>query len=167
MAQKLERLTIGQVVGAFGVHGELKVQIETDFPERFKTLKRVFIGADEWEVEQGRPHKDMVLIKLKGVDTPEHAQTFARHSVEVALSDAVPLPAGKFFLYQIIGLHVETIEGETLGDVTQVLRTGANDVYIVTAANGKEILLPAIPQVIKQIDVEHGKMIVELMEGLR
>jgi 16S rRNA processing protein RimM len=165
--QKPERLIIGQIVGVFGVRGELKVQIETDFPERFKTLKRVFIDAEEWEVEQGRLHNELALIKLKGIDTPERAQALGHQVIEVALGDAALLPTGKYFWYQIIGLRVETTNSEALGNVTEVLRTGANDVYVVTASEGKEILLPAIPQVVKHIDVEHGKMIVELMEGLR
>ncbi len=165
--QKPERLIIGQIVGVFGVHGELKVQIETDFPERFKTLKRVFIGAEEWEVEQGRLHNELALVKLKGIDTPERAQALGRQAIEVALGEAAPLPTGKYFLYQIIGLRVETTDGEALGNVTEILRTGANDVYVVTDSEGKELLLPAIPHVIQRIEVEEGKIVVELMEGLR
>lgn len=164
---KPERLIIGTVVGVFGVRGELKVQIETDFPERFKSLQRVFICDAEYEVERGRLYKGMALLKLKGVDDANRALELDDCSVGVALADAVRLEEGQYFLYQIEGLQVETLDGESLGTISEILQTGANDVYVVATPDGKELLLPAIKQVIKRIDIEHGKLIVELMEGLR
>ncbi len=164
---KPERLIIGRVVGTFGVHGELKVQIETDFPERFETVQRVFIGDAQFDVERGRLYKGMALLKLKGLDDPTAGEPLLHRSVDVALADAVKLEADQYYLYEIEGLQVETVEGEALGQVSEILQTGANDVYVVTTPDGQEILLPAIAQVVKQIDVEHGRMIVQLMEGLR
>ncbi len=161
---KPERLIIGTVVGVFGVRGELKVRIETDFPERFKQLKRVFICDAAYDVTRSRLHQGMALLKLNGLDDANHAADLDDCSVEVALDDAVKLKANQYFLYQIEGLRVETMDGEPLGTVSEILQTGANDVYVVATLEGKEILLPAIAQVIKQIDLEHGKMIVELMD---
>lgn len=164
---KPERLIIGTVVGAFGVRGELKVQIETDFPERFETLERVFLCGQEYRAERSRLHQGMALLKLCGVDDANRAEALRDCTVEVALADAVSLDENRYFLYQIEGLQVETVEGEALGTISEILQTGANDVYVVARPDGTEILLPAIKQVIKQIDLERGKLIVALLEGLR
>lgn len=162
-----ERLLIGRVAGAFGVHGELKVLIETDFPERFSCLKRVFVGGAEYEAESARLHHGVALLKLRGIDDANRALKFQKDDVEVALEDAVVLPAGRYFVYQIEGLRVETVSGEALGVIGAVWQTGANDVYQVISPGKKELLLPAIPQVIKSIDLDGGLMVVELLEGLR
>ena len=162
-----ERLTIGHSVGVFGTHGELKISIETDFPERFKQLKRVFICDKEFEAEACRLHRAMALLKLRGVDDANGADALVDCDVAVAIEDSVKLEPGRYYIYQIEGLRVETREGEYLGTVAEILQTGANDVYIVKDADRPEILLPAIASVIKQIDIEHGRMVVELMDGLR
>lgn len=161
---KPDRLIIGRVVGVFGVRGELKVHIESDFPERFDHLTRVFICGDEYAAEHSRLHQSMALLKLKGVDDANRAGELDDCDVEVALTDAVALRPGQYFIYQIEGLRVEKTSGELLGTISEVLQTGANDVYIVATPDGKELLLPAIPQVVKQVDVEGGRMVVELME---
>jgi len=164
---KPERLIIGRVAGVFGVRGELKIQIETDFPERFKLLKRVFVCDEEHTAEQSRLHDQMALLKLQGIDSAAAAARLNGCDVAVAIEDAVALEPGRYYIYEIEGLQVETTDGEALGVVSEVLQTGANDVYVVRSAEGKEILLPAIKQVVKRIDVPNGKMLVELMEGLR
>ena len=160
------RLTIGKVIGVFGVRGEVKVRIETDFPERFATLTRVYLDDAEHTAESSRIHKGMALLKLAGVDDPEHAAELIGCQVDVALADAVPLKEGQYFFYQIIGLQAMTADGEALGEVTEVLRTGSNDVYVVKGEQG-ELLIPAIDSVVKQIDVARGRIVVELMEGMR
>jgi 16S rRNA processing protein RimM len=160
-----KRLIIGQVVGVFGVSGELKVNIETDFPEHFETLKHVFVCDQMYAVERGRLHGGQALLKLKGVDDANRAAELGECMVEVALEDSVKLQPNQYFIYQIEGLQVETVEGEALGTVSEILQTGANDVYVVATPDGKEILLPAIAQVIKQIDLERGRIIVKLMEA--
>ncbi|MBI5877830.1 MAG: 16S rRNA processing protein RimM [Chloroflexi bacterium] len=162
-----DKLIIGRVVGAFGLLGDMKVAIETDFPERFKSLAAVFIGNERFEVERGRLHPPHALVKVKGVETPEHAATFKGGEMSVDVSDAVPLKPGQHYVYEIEGLAVETTAGEALGRVIEVWKTGANAVYLVRDEAGTEILLPAIPQVVRSVDVAAGKMIVELLEGLR
>jgi len=162
-----ERLLIGTVAGAFGLNGELKVLIETDFPERFSQLKRVFVGGQEFEAESARLHHGVALLKLRGIDDADRALDFQKDDVEVAIEDAVVLPPGRYFVYQIEGLRVETVDGEALGEIGAVWQTGANDVYQVISPGKKELLLPAIPQVIKSVDLERGVMVVELLEGLR
>ena len=160
-------LIIGRVLKAFGVRGELKVEILTDFPERFASLRQVFIGDDakSFSVEGARLHGGAVMLKLAGIDTPEDAATLREQLVYVAIEDAVTLPAGRVYLYQLIGLRVKTTDGQVLGEITDVLDTRANDVYIVSDGT-REILLPAIPDVIKQVNVERGEMVVKLIEGL-
>ncbi len=164
---KPDRLIIGRILGAFGVHGDMKVAIQSDYPERFKTLGTVFVRDRPYEVERGRLHGRHALVKLKGIDTPEHAATLTGLDMSVALADAVQPPEGRHFVYEIEGLAVETVAGEALGRVVEILKTGANDVYVVHDDAGNEILLPAIPQVIRQVDIENGKLIVELLDGLR
>lgn len=166
--QPPRHLIIGRVLKPVGVRGELKIEILTDFPERFASLRQVFLGDDakSFRVESARAvsHR-LARLKLIGIDTPEAAATLRHQLVYVAREDAVPLPPNRVYLYQTIGLRVKTTDGVVLGQVTDVLDTRANDVYIVHDGT-REILLPAIPQVVKEINIERGEMIVELMDGL-
>jgi 16S rRNA processing protein RimM len=165
--RKTDFLIIGKILKPFGVRGELKVEILTDFPERFASLRQVFIGdgAKSFSVEGARRHGGAALLKLAGIDTPEGAATLREELVYVALEDAVALPENRVYLYQLIGLRVKTTEGQSLGEITDVLDTRANDVYIVHDGT-REILLPAIPDVVKEINLERGEMIVALIDGL-
>ncbi len=160
-------LIIGRVLKPWGVRGEIKIEILTEFPNRFASLRQVFIGDDakSFSVERARLHGNAALIKLKGIDTPEQAEPLRDQLVQVELADAVKLPKGKLYLYQMIGLRVVTTEGETLGEITDVLDTGANDVYVVKDA-AREILIPAIEDVVKEISLERGEVVIKLMEGL-
>jgi 16S rRNA processing protein RimM len=160
-------LIIGRVLKPLGVRGELKVEILTEFPERFASLRQVFLGDDakSFLVESARVQGDYARLKLAGIDTPEAAATLRHLFVYVAREEAVPLPPNRVYLYQTLGLRVKTTQGVVLGKVVDVLDTRANDVYIVRNST-REILLPAIPQVVKEINLERGEMIVELMEGL-
>jgi 16S rRNA processing protein RimM len=161
-------LIIGRVLKPWGYRGELKIEILTDFPERFASLHTVYLGDDAkpFSVTRAHLHSGSVLLKLAGIDSPEDGESLRDQLVQVALQDAVELPPGKVFLYQLIGLNVRTTDGESLGILNEVLDTGANDVYVVSDGT-HEILLPAIPDVIQVIDLEHGEMIVKLIEGLR
>jgi 16S rRNA processing protein RimM len=164
---KPTRLIIGRVLKPFGVRGELKIEILTEFPERFASLRQVFLGDDakSFAVEAARLHSGAALIKLAGIDTPEDAAKLREQLVYVAHADAVKLPENQVYLYQLIGLRVQTRDGKVLGAITDVLDTRANDVYIVNDGT-REILLPAIPDVVKEINLERGEMIVELIDGL-
>lgn len=160
-------LIIGRVLKPFGVRGELKIEILTDFPERFASLRQIFLGDDakSFAVESARLHSGAALLKLAGIDTPEDAAAWRNQLVYVAIADAVALPANQVYLYQLIGLRVKTRAGQALGEITEVLDTRANDVYIVSDG-AREILLPAIPAVVKEINLARGEMLVELMDGL-
>ncbi len=165
--EKPRYLIVGRVLKPWGVRGEVKIEILTEFPERFASLRQVFIGDDakRFPVDYARLHGKSALLKFKGIDSPEDAEVLRDQLVQVALEDAVKLPKGKMYLYQLIGLTVVTTEGDALGEIKDVLDTGANDVYVVHDGT-REILIPAIEDVVKEIDLERREMKIKIMEGL-
>jgi 16S rRNA processing protein RimM len=167
MPESPQYLIIGRVFKPWGVRGEVKVEILTEFPERFASLRTVYLGDDAkpFLVTGARLHGNAALLKFKGIDVPEDAEALRDQVVQVAREDAVKLPKGKLYLYQLIGLRVVTVEGEALGEITDVIDTGANDVYVVHDGQ-REILVPAIEEVVKEISLERSEVRVQLMEGL-
>jgi 16S rRNA processing protein RimM len=154
-------------VGSHGTRGEVRCQVITDFPERFKRTKRLFAGDDytAYDVERSRLDRRGVVLKLAGVDDRPAAEQLRGQTLYVPESDAVELPPGSYFWHQIIGLEVRTTDGRTLGRISEILQTGSNDVYVVTR-EGKELLVPAIQDVVRETNLASGTMIVELLEGL-
>jgi 16S rRNA processing protein RimM len=116
-------------------------------------------------LERFRFHRGRLVLKLEGIDDRSSAEELRGSDVDVLLEDAVPLPDGEYYWQQIIGLAVEDTAGRVLGRVNEILRTGANDVYVVSTA-GREILLPAIKDVVRLIDLDGGRMVVDLPLGL-
>ena len=167
MPESPKHLIIGRVLKPWGVRGEMKIEILTEFPERFASLRQVLLGDDAkpFSVERARLHGNAALLTLKGIDSPAAAAKLRDQLVQVALEDAVKLPKGKHYLYQLIGLRVVTVDGEALGEITDVLDTGANDVYIVHDG-AREVLIPAIEDVVKEISLERGEVVIKLIEGL-
>ncbi len=167
MPQSPKYLIIGRVLKPWSYHGELKIEILTEFPNRFASLRQVFLGDDakSFSVERARLHGNAALLKLTGIDSSEAGDKLRGLLVQVAVEDAVKLPKGKLYIYQLIGLRVVTVDGAALGEIAEVLDTGANDVYIVREGN-REILIPAIEDVVKEISLERGEIVVKLMEGL-
>jgi 16S rRNA processing protein RimM len=156
------------VLKPWSYRGELKIEILTDFPDRFASLRTVYMGDDAkpFSVEGARLLGNAALIKLKGIDSTEAGDRLRNQLVQIPTDEAVPLPEGKYYLYQLIGLKVKTTQGEFLGQVVDVLDTGgANDVYVVRDEK-REILIPAIEPVVKQVDLVNGEMVIEPMEGL-
>jgi 16S rRNA processing protein RimM len=160
-------LDIGRVVAPFGLAGEVRVLSLTDFPQRFAKLRRVLVGDAHraCEIQRTRSARGQVLLKLRGVDDANAAEALRGEILRIPLGEAVSLPDDQFFWYQVIGLEVVTVGGERLGRVADILRTGANDVYIIRGLRG-ELLIPAIEDVVKVIDVDAGRLVVELMPGL-
>lgn len=166
-------LIIGSVLGSHGVRGEIKVQILTDDPHRFGLLKQVFIGLEDQEpvavpLLGYRLHKGRALLQLGNVDDRSTAETLRGYLIQVPIEEALPLEEGEFYEHQIVGLEVRTIAGERLGEVVEVLYTGANEVYIVRSPvpGARELLIPAIAEVIQEIDLAGARIIVQLPEGL-
>ena len=158
-------LAVGRVMGPWGVRGKVKVEILTDFPQRFIDMRVAYLQGKPYIIEEVELHRKAALIKFEGCDDRRLAERLRGKMVEVPLEEAVPLPEGEYYLYQIVGLAVWTTKGEYLGRVREVLFTGSNEVYVVEN-KAEEILLPAIEDVVKEVDLEGGKLLVELMEGL-
>ncbi|RME97945.1 MAG: 16S rRNA processing protein RimM [Chloroflexi bacterium] len=167
---ELRYLAIGRIVRAHGIRGELSVAVLTDFPERFSSTEWVFVGnqteADPYRLQKYRWHKKHVLLTLEGVSDRTHAEQLAGQLVQVPVEDAVPLPEGSYYLYQLVGLSVFTTTGERLGMLVDILETGANDVFVVQNEMQQEILLPSIPDVLKSVDLNQNRITVELIDGL-
>ncbi len=166
---ELRYLAIGKIVRAHGLRGEVSVAVLTEFPERFDTTEWVYVGneseATPYRLESYRWHQDNVLLTLEGVTNRTQAEVLRGQFVQIPVDEAVALPAGSYYLYQLIGLKVQTTADEFLGTIVEILETGANDVYIVEQ-NGRQLLLPAIPEVIKNIDLPQGIMVIEAIDGL-
>ncbi len=161
---------VGQIVNTFGVKGMLKVKPFTDDVERFEELKKVYIckkeKLEEVEIEEVKYHKDMVLLKVKGIDDMNEAEKVKGLYLKIDRKNAKKLPKDTYFIADLLGLEVYSDTGELLGKVDDIFRTGANDVYVVKNENGKQLLLPGIPDVIKEIDLEKEKIIVHILKGL-
>lgn len=161
---------VGQIVNTFGVKGMLKVKPFTDDVERFEELKKVYIckkeKLEEVEIEEVKYHKDMVLLKVKGIEDMNEAEKVKGLYLKIDRKNAKKLPKDTYFIADLLGLEVYSDTGELLGKVDDIFRTGANDVYVVKNENGKQLLLPGIPDVIKEIDLEKEKIIVHLLKGL-
>lgn len=164
------RVSIGKVTGAYGVKGWVKVFPLTDFPERFKTLKDVYCNYNGvvqlLAVEASRPHQQGYLLKFKGIDNPEQARLLYNALLQIDEADVYPLPAGVYYHFQLQGLQVYDHKLGHLGTLSEILETGANDVYVVDSPRFGEILIPALKAVIRKVDLESGRMEVALLPGL-
>ena len=161
---------IGIITSSHGVRGEMKVFPTTDDTARFKKCKQVYIeeksGLVLHDVESVRVLPDKVLLKLKGIDTPEEAVKLRQRGIFVDREHAVKLSKDEYFIADLIGLSVIDEDGKELGSITDVLPTGANDVYQISMPDGNELLLPAIKECILEVDVEKGFMKVHVLDGL-
>lgn len=163
-------LAIGTIVGPHGIRGEVKVLPLTDYPERFRPGSRVFVGtADETAADvitTSRSHKNAMLVKLASVPDRNAAELLRNKLLWIPEHEAKPLGEHENYAHDLIGLAVETAEGEKLGRVAEILFTGANDVYVVQGPEG-ELLLPALRKVVLEVDLEAGRMVVVVPDGLR
>jgi 16S rRNA processing protein RimM len=170
-------IVIGEIVSTQGNRGEVKVIPHTEFPERFFAMEsvRLFEGNDPapygvFPLEGCREHKEAVILKLAGVDSISEAERLRKMLIKVSVDELMPLPPGRLYIFQIIGLECQTTSGEKLGVITDVLQTGANDVYVIRPYAGvtklKEILIPVVPHVVLDIRPDDGYVLVELLDGL-
>lgn len=165
-----KKLQIGVISSTHGIRGEVKVFPTTDDPARFKLLKKVTLdtGREELPLEiQGvKFFKQFVIVKFKGIDNINDIEKYKGKSLFVDREDAVALEDDEYYIADIIGMEVFTEDGKRFGTLTDVMETGANDVYVVELEDGKEVLLPAIKECILDVDIEAMKMTVHLMDGL-
>lgn len=165
-----EYLQVGVISNTHGIRGEVKVFPTTDDPARFKKLKKVFLDTGEayleMEIEQVKFFKQFVILKFKGYDNINDVEKYKQKSLLVDREHAVKLEENEYFIADLIGLSVYTEEEKLLGTLTDVLQTGANDVYVVEMEDNKEVLIPAIRECILSVDLDERKMRVHLLEGL-
>lgn len=163
-------LRVGVISSSHGLRGEVKVYPTTDDVDRFNNLKNVILqtGQDDINLEiQGvKFFKNMVILKFKGFDSINDIEKYKGKDLLITRDQAVELGPDENFIVDLIGLQVVTEDGEELGILTDVIKTGANDVYEVKTANGKEVLLPAIKECVLNVDLESGIITVHIMDGL-
>jgi 16S rRNA processing protein RimM len=153
-------LVAGKLRRPHGLKGDILMDILTDFPERMRSGRELFVGDEHIPVhlERSRNHPPFLLLKFRDIDTPEEVGKYRNCLVYVRADSLPPLPEGEYYHHQLVGLQVIDEAGQLLGILTEVLETGANDVYVVTAENGKEALLPAIREVILGVDLAEKVM---------
>ena len=156
---------MGHVVSQLGTKGEIKIEILTDFPDRFAPRNRVFVDGHPLTIERSRPHKDCLVLKLDGIDNIEAASQLRGLDLEIPVDQVRDLPEGEYYRFQMLGLEVFDMQGEPVGRIIDVLPTGSNDVYIIRGSDG-DILIPAIDDVIKSIDIEKNQMVIQVIDGL-
>jgi|TARA_B110000263_G_scaffold233022_1_gene229558 16S rRNA processing protein RimM len=164
--QSHNRVVVGIVKGVRGLQGELRIDQMSDVPGRFDGGKAIFLNQKEYIIASSRYDKNKLLIKFHDIDTREKAEALNGLSLYIDNSSEIELPAGSYFHYQLLGLKVFDDKDSYLGVVKEILQTGANDVYIVGEEGSKDLLLPAISSVIKDIDVPSGNMVVHVLKGL-
>ncbi|MDB4868448.1 MAG: rimM [Cohnella sp.] len=169
-----ERLfNVGKIVNTHGVSGEVRVWPQTDFPDvRFKAGNRLLLIPPDTgepvtvEIETAREQKNVFVVKLKGYDDINQVEKLKGWELKVGEADRAPLSEGEYYVRDIVGCNVVTEDGESLGTITDILTPGANDVWVVKRPVGKELLLPVIDDVVRDVDVAAKTVKVHLMEGL-
>lgn len=165
-------LVIGQITKPHGVRGELRVDVTTEEPKRFFDLERVYISRNERqspqeiEIASVRFHQDKALVKFVGYNYRDQVEQFRKWLILIPTDQAIPLEEGEFFYYQLVGMAVETDEGEPLGEVSEIIQTGANDVFVVAHPEKGEILIPDTDEVVTNVDAELRKITVHVIPGL-
>ncbi len=161
-------LAVGRVVRPHGVRGELLVNSLTDFPEHLAEVETVYVGdaAEPHPLESTRMHRGQFILRLGDCFDRDCAEKYRNQIIHIHAEAAAPLPPGKYYHHQVIGCRAFSDEGEDLGEIVDILETGANDVYVVSTPVG-ELLLPAIETVILNIDIEAKRVTVHLIDGLR
>ena len=163
-------LRIGVITKTHGIAGEVKVYPTTDDVKRFELLKEVILSNGKerqvLDIQSVKYFKELVILKFKGINNINDVEKYVRYDILIDRKDALPLGENENYICDLIDLEVFTDEGERLGVLTDVLQTGANDVYAVTMDDGKEVLLPAIKDCILDVNLEEGKVTAHLMKGL-
>ena len=160
-----EFIAVGKILAPRGIRGKLKVEVVTDFPQRFAPCSAVYIDRQPVTIDSTEWHKGKAIIKLDTIDSIEDAQGLRGKLIEIHHSQVYPLPEGQYYHFQLIGLEVWTTGGELLGNITEILTAESNDNYVVRGAKG-EILIPAIDDVVKSVDLDRGRITIEVIKGL-
>jgi len=164
---------VGKIVNTHGIKGEVRIISRTDFPtERYKVGNKLYIFQPEEHspieviVKNHRRHKQFDLVEFEGYDNVNQVEKFKNSIVKVPESQLTDLDEDEYYFHQIIGCKVFSEDGNELGEIKEILTPGANDVWVVRGKGGKEILIPYIEAIVKEIDVRDKKVIIHVMEGL-
>ena len=161
----MQEMEIGKIVNTHGLKGHVKVEPWCDGIETFEYLDSIFIKGTEYNIESVKPHKNIFLLKLKNIDDINVAEGFKGAIITADREMLPPLPEGTYYITDIIGLEVYEDE-KYIGKISDWIETGSNNVYVIKRPKGKDVLIPAIDDVIKKIDIENKTMSVKLLEGL-
>jgi 16S rRNA processing protein RimM len=166
-------LLLGKLLRPHGVRGEMRMSILTDYPERLAELDVVYLGTSPqqknpkpYEIDTLRFHKQYALIKFTETTERNEADLLRGLMVMIDIANAVPLEEDEFYLYELIGLQVQTEDGAIIGTIQSVMETGANDVYVLRSPQGKEILVPAHDETLLDVDTDSGIVLMKLPDGL-
>jgi len=164
---------VGRILKPHGIKGDVRIFPTTDDPSRFKLLSRARIEFDTrreallLDIERMWPHKQFVMLKFKGIDSIDAAEALRGGRIVISEREALPLGPDEYYARDLYDMRVVTDTGEHLGAITDILETGAHDVYVVRPADGKDILIPAVKQYVISVDTILRVMTVRLIEGLR
>ncbi len=159
-------LEIGQIVNTHGLRGDLKVMPWCDDPEVFHELEYVLIDDKEFAIQKSAIHKNMVLLKLEGIDHINEAETYRNKVLFVPREELGELPEGTYYICDLLGCRVETDDGRVLGSICDIIKTGSNDVYVVENEAKKQVLIPVIDQVIKSVDIDEKLVVITPLKGM-
>ena len=159
-------LEIGQIVNTHGLRGDLKVMPWCDDPTVFDELAYVIIDEIEYNIEKSRMQKNMVLLKLEGIDNINEAEKYRNKILTVPREEMGDLPEGTYYICDLLGCSVETVSGRKLGKIVDIIKTGSNDVYVVEDDGKKQVLIPVIDEVVKSVDIEERMIVIEPLKGL-
>lgn len=166
----MELINIGKIINTHGIRGELKIYPLTDDLTRFEKLSWVYIQTEKdtvkYNIDTIRYFKNIIILKFKEFDNINDVLNLKNTYIQIDRENAVKLPKDRFFLFDLIGMKVFESTGNYLGELYDVLQTGSNDVYIIKREGNKDLLIPALKKVVKEVDIENKIMKVELLEGL-
>lgn len=165
--EKKDLIIIGRIIREWGIKGEFLVFPLTYDPKRFKELNEVYIekngSLEQKEILEVKPHRENILLKIKGCDTPEEAKKYRGSFIKIQRTKSPKLPKDTYYYYDIIGMDVYSVDGEFLGKVDSIMKAGECDVYTIKGNKG-EYLIPAIKDIIKEVNIESKRMTVKLLE---
>lgn len=159
-------LEIGKVVNTHGIRGELKIQPWCDDPAIYSELEYIYIDGKKYDIERARFHKNCEIIAVKGISNINEAELLKNKIITVEREMLGELPDGRYYIVDLIGLLVKTDDGREIGFIEDVFNTGSNDVYQVARKDKKPALIPVIPDVVKEVNIEYGYVVISLMEGM-
>lgn len=161
----VNRIQVGKIANTHGIRGVVKVIPLTSDKNRYEDLNEVYVGEEKLHIEDVWYKKDTVMVKFKEYDNINDVLCYKNKFITIDEKDLIDLDENEFFIFQLIGLKVYLVNGEYLGDVIEVLQPGANDVYVIKTEKG-EVLIPAVKEIVKSVDIKEKKIIIDPIEGM-